>query len=139
MNNGCATTSVVVTVNPLPNAGSISGSPIVCPGATIMLTDGAAGGIWSSVTPASATVGSTGIVTGVAAGTSVISYTVSNGCGTVAATSTVTVNPLPVTGTITGTPVVCPAATTTLADAAGGGVWSSVTPTVASIGSLKGL
>jgi len=75
-----------------------------------------------------ATIGSTGIVTGVTAGTSVISYAVTNSCGTYAATAVMTVNPLPSTGPITGTSTVCPGGNTTLNDGTPGGLWTSVLP-----------
>jgi uncharacterized protein YjdB len=135
--NSCGTVAAtqVVTVNPLPAQGSITGTSVVCPGATTPLADAAgdAGGAWSSTLTANATVDATGTVTGVAAGTSTISYTVTNSCGTVAATSVVTVNPLPAPGSITGTAVVCVAATTALSDGASGGVWSSTTPANATV------
>ena len=133
--NGCGTAAATTTftVSPLPNAGSISGTTTVCPGATSSLTDAASGGSWSSVTGATATISATGTVTAVAAGTSVISYTVTNSCGTTAATATFTVSPLPNAGTIGGTTTLCPGATTTLTDAAGGGSWTSTTTSVATI------
>jgi hypothetical protein len=132
---GTAAATAVVTVNPNPNAGSITGTLSVCPGATTPLADatGDPGGTWSSVTPATATVGATGIVSGIVSGTSIISYTVTNSCGTTAATAVVTVSLLPNAGAITGTLSVCPTATTPLNDAAGGGVWSSLSPGVATI------
>ncbi len=140
LNNGCATVNTVVTVNPLPVAGSITGTASVCPAATTGLSDGAGGGVWTSVTPANATINSTtGIVTGVAAGTTTISYTVTNGCGSVAATTVVTINPLPNAGSISGTAIVCPAATTSLSDVAPGGVWTSLSPGNATINSTSGL
>ena len=51
-----------------------------------------------------ATVDATsGVVTGIAAGITTISYTVSTAtCGSATAQATVTVNPLPVAGAITG-------------------------------------
>ncbi len=134
--NSCGTVAatVIVTVNPAPVAGTITGGLVVCPTTTTNLTDAAGGGIWSSVSPGIATVGGTGLVTGVAAGTSTISYTVTNSCGTVAATAVVTVNPAPVAGAITGGLIVCPTTTTNLTDAAGGGIWSSVSPGIATVG-----
>ncbi len=131
---GTAAATVVVTVDPSPNAGSITGTLMVCPTATTALTNAAGGGVWSAVTPAVATVGATGIVTGVAPGTTTISYTVTNSCGTAAATAVVTVNIPPNAGSITGTLGICPSGTTSLTDAAAGGVWSSVSPGVATVG-----
>ena len=133
---GCAAVTTV-TVNPLANAGTISGPTSVCAGSTITLTDGAPGGVWSS-SSANATVGSTGVVTGVTAGTATISYTVTNSCGPVSATYAVTINPAPDAGSISGSTSVCVGSGITLADAASGGTWSSATPSVATVGSASG-
>ncbi len=130
---GTAVATQVVTVNPLPNAGTITGTPIVCAGANTALTDAAAGGAWSSVTSSVGTVDGSGNVTGVSAGNTIISYTVANSCGTAAATQVVTVNPIPNAGTITGTPIVCAGSNTALTDAATGGIWSSVTLSVGTV------
>ena len=90
INSPLATTAI--TINPLP---TISGTLSVCAGSTTQLTGSATAAAftpWVSATPAVATVSSTGLVTGVSAGTSVITYTNSNGCSI---TATVTVNALP--------------------------------------------
>ena len=135
--NGCGSTSAiaVVTVNSLPGAGTITGTATVCTGNTTNLTDGISGGVWSSGTTAIASVGSTGIVTGVTGGTASISYTVTNSCGSTSTIAVVTVNTLPLTGTITGTATVCSGASTNLTDATGGGVWSSASTGIATVGS----
>lgn len=82
---GCgtsATTSIIVTVNALPGAGTITGTDNVCPTYTVTLSNATSGGVWSSSNPAIATVGAgTGVVTGVSAGSATISYTVTiSGC-----------------------------------------------------------
>ena len=72
----------------------ITGTTTVCVGSTTTLTDltDGAGGTWNSANTAKATVGSSsGIVTGVAAGTATISYTVSGSTYT----TIVTVNTTP--------------------------------------------
>jgi len=120
---GTAKTSKVITINPLPVAGTITGSASVCPGATIALTDGATGGIWS-VTNADATVSGSGIVSGVVAGSDSVWYAVSNVCGTAKTSKVITINPLPVAGTITGPISVCSSSTISLTDAIPGGIWS---------------
>jgi uncharacterized protein YjdB len=134
--NGCGTDFVtqIVTVNPLPNAGTITGTATVCPSATTNLTNAQAGGVWSSSNTAIATVGTGGVVTGVAQGNATISYAVTNSCGTAYATQVITVNPLPNAGTITGTATVCPSATTSLTNAQAGGVWSSSNTAIATVG-----
>lgn len=134
--NGCGSVadSIDVTVNPLPSAGTISGTAVVCETATTTLAGSVSGGVWTSSNSAVATVGVDGDVTGVAAGTAVITYTVSNTCGSAYATQMVTVNPLPSAGAISGTAVVCEAATTTLTSTVDGGVWSSSNGSVATVG-----
>jgi len=73
-------------------------------------------------------------VTGVSAGTAVITYALSSGC---IATATVTVNPNP--GPITGLGVVCAGSTITLTNGTPGGIWSSGNTTVATVGSSNGI
>ena len=81
---------VVVSVNPMPTA--ILGTLTMCAGSATNLSDATGGGAWSSVTTSVATIATSGVVTGVAAGTSTISYTLGSGC---AVTAIVTVNALP--------------------------------------------
>jgi len=128
-------TTAVVTVNPLPSAGTLSGSAVVCANATDLLTDAVTGGTWSSSATGIATVDSTGHVHAVSAGTVVISYSASNSCGTATATRSVTVNGPPSPGTITGSSIVCIGASVTLADPITGGTWSCSAISIATIGS----
>ena len=81
-NEGCSvsTPSASITVNDLPTNANIGGNPTVCVLSTTTLTNTVSGGIWSSSDETKATVdASTGVVTGKAAGTSTISYTVTDG------------------------------------------------------------
>jgi uncharacterized protein YjdB len=115
------------------NLGTISGASSVCAGQTISLTTSGAG-VWSSSDLSIATVNSTtGVVTGVAAGSATITFTIGSGCS---ATRSVTVNPL---SPITGASSVCVGQTITLANATPGGVWISGNGTIATIGSATGL
>ncbi len=83
--------AVWVNINPLPPA--IDGPSLVCEGATIVLTDSATGGTWSSHSPLLASVNSiTGVVTGVVPGGSLISYTLPDGCVN---RKLITVEPMP--------------------------------------------
>ena len=90
-NGTCAAANsdvVTVTVNPLP---TITGTLTTCIGATTQLTGSATAATvspWISSAPAVATVSSTGLVTGVAAGTTTITYKNSNNC---VITATITV------------------------------------------------
>ena len=84
LTNGTCTaansTATTVTVNPLP---TITGTLTTCIGATTQLTGSPTAATvspWISGTPAVATVNSTGLVTGVTSGTTLITYTNSNGC-----------------------------------------------------------
>ena len=128
---GTATDTLMMTVNPLPLAGTITGTPAVCVGSVTTLSNTTTGGSWTS-SSAIATVTS-GVVNGVAAGSAIISYSVSNMCGTAVDTMMVTVNPLPDAGTITGATSVCQGSNITLHNTATGGTWSSSTPAVASV------
>ncbi|WP_341838723.1 Ig-like domain-containing protein [Chitinophaga caseinilytica] len=133
--SGCvSTTTTIVTVNALPNAGAITGTTDVCAGLTTDLDNAAPGGVWTSSNRAVATVDANGIVTGVTAGTSTITYTVTSVSGCVSTTTTiVTVNALPNAGAITGTTEVCAGLTTDLDNAAPGGVWTSSNTAVATV------
>ena len=92
MNDGVskASTTITVTVNPSPDAGTISGIENLNSG-TVALTDvnGDNNGIWSSSDNSIATVDNSGIVTEKGAGLVTISYTVSNSCGAKSATTKV--------------------------------------------------
>lgn len=87
---GCSSTAVV-TIN-AHGAATITGTNNVCVGTTITLHNLTPSGTWASSTPTKATVNATtGVVTGVAIGTTTISYTATNTCGTGTTTKTVNV------------------------------------------------
>jgi gliding motility-associated-like protein len=122
---GCIVTSTV-TVNPLPAA--ITGTTNVCVGSTITLSSASPGGTWTSSGAFASVAPSTGVVTGVAAGVEVITYTLPTGCLT---TFSVTVDPLP--SPISGALVLCYSYTTLLSSGTPGGVWSISPTSVATI------
>ncbi len=131
---GVCSTSVVVTVNPLP--ASIGGPNYVCTnGATITLTDATPGGSWSSSSSVIAPINATsGVLTGMSTGTAVATYQLSaTGCYQ---TQVITVDPLP--APITGADSVCLGYSTVLADATSGGIFSSSTTVVATVGAYTG-
>ncbi|MES2701549.1 MAG: Ig-like domain-containing protein [Bacteroidota bacterium] len=107
-----------VTVNPLP--ALITGTLTVCEGQITTLANATTGGTWSSSTAAVATVDAAGIVAGILAGTTTITYTLGSGCIAVAEA---TVNTSP--AAITGSGAVCTGSTITLANTITGGTWTS--------------
>ncbi len=136
--SGSGTASAVtpfVTVDPTPSA--ITGDP-VCTGGTVTLSSTPAGGTWSSSLPGIASVGTaTGILTGVAPGTTTITYTSPAGCVN---TGSVVDNDPP--GPISGSTSVCIASSITLTDGMAGGIWSDdgtgIVTTVAGTGNVTG-
>lgn len=137
--SGACFVTAVVTVNAAPTGGTITGTATVCSGLTTALSDPTAtpGGTWSSSDITKATVSGTGVVTGVAPGTATITYSVTTTCGTATATRVVTVNVSP--AAITGPLAMCAGSTGTLSSSTPGGVWSSVTTSVATITSSGGV
>lgn len=123
--SGC-TTTFALTVSAAPAA--ITGASAVCMGASTVLASSTGGGTWSVDASGNATVGTSGIVTGIAAGAATISYTLSTGCFT---TAVVTVHELP--AAITGTAALCAGSITTYISASAGGTWSINIPSIATI------
>jgi len=135
--SGCTVTAMV-TVNTVAVAPISGTSGILCIGASTLLTDAASGGTWSSSVSSVAPVGSTGSVTGAALGAAVISYSITNGCGTAIATYPITISPGGAGGTISGALSVCLGGTSLLSDAAPFGVWSSSNGAVSTISATGG-
>jgi gliding motility-associated-like protein len=115
---GCTTNSnaIVVTVNPSPVVAPLTGMNSVCEGSTLTLSSATPAGVWSSSNTFTATVNNSGVVTGLNAGTTVISYTLSNGACNTAVSASVTVLSSPATPVITagGPTSVCPGETVNL-------------------------
>ncbi len=139
--NGCTNTApVTVTVNPLPVVDTIAGTLSVCIDATTALSNATGGGVWTSSTPSVATVGVTGIVTGVTAGTSTISYTVTDGFGCVnRVTKVVTVNPLPVINSLSGIFTTCQNVDLLMNSNIAFGTWSSSNISVGAVDTFAGV
>ena len=122
--NGCtSTTSVTVTVNPLPVISASPNAPVLCNGQSVSLT--ASGGsfyIWSPTTGLSSGSGAT-----VSANPSAVIGTDVNGC-TNTATVNVTVNPLPVIAVSPNAPVLCNGQSVSLTASGGNSyIWSPTT------------
>ncbi len=137
---GTAASRYVITVNPLPNPGVISGSGTVCVGSSTLYTESVSGGAWG-VSNTSAFVTSGGLVIGLVAGVDTVSYTVTNSCGSLSATRTVTVVSSPSPGTITGASSVCVSTSILLSGTVPGGVWtvSNSKANITSGGTLTGM
>ena len=129
---GC-TALAIVTVNSSPVA--IEGNFSMCVGYPTQLSDPSGTGTWTSTNTTVGTVGvTTGIVSPQASGTTTISYILASGCN---AAATITVNPVP--APISGTLNSCAGYFTPLSDASGGGNWTSLNTSVATINSSTGL
>ena len=132
---GCIATT---TVNVLPIPAPITGTLSVCEaGSVTTLNDATTPGTWGSSFPGIATVSSSGVVTGLIAGNTTITYTRSNNCFV---TADVTVNPLP--AALTGIFSVCQLSVTSLNSTSSPGTWSSGSPFIASVnavGDVSGL
>src|SRR5579872_493950 len=113
----------------------IVGPHSACMGTSAYVSDSLSpGGIWSSSSPLVATIGSlSGTITPVSAGVTTISYTLLGSTVTIS----FTVNPSP--AAITGPDSVCVGSVITLSDATPGGVWTSGTTTIATVGSATGV
>ncbi|WP_295338586.1 T9SS type A sorting domain-containing protein [Flavobacterium sp.] len=128
--SGTTSSPTSFTINPLPTVEPITGNLIVCPGADTQLSNATIGGIWSSNSTSIANVNNSGNVTGISAGTSLISYTYTdgNGCSN-ASSATVLVNTPP---SVTATGTVCFGNTLQLSPMSGG-TWISNDVTRATI------
>ncbi len=92
------TNSNIVTVTVNPNPLPITGITNICTGTESNLTSATTGGTWSSASPLIASINAlNGLVTGIAQGNSIITYTLTTGCSV---TTSVNVNPLPVVSLI---------------------------------------
>ena len=99
VSNGTCTSasSGSVVINAVPTAPILAGATAVCVASTANVTPSTAG-TWTSSQPAFATVSNAGVVTGVAVGTAVLTYTrTSDGCF---ATRNITINARPTAPTV---------------------------------------
>ncbi len=107
-----------VTTHTFSNPGSDSftvlnaNSATIGIGSTLQLADATAGGTWSSLNTGIATISASGLVTGIAVGTTTVTYSVtnSNGCPN-SQTMSITVVDLPTISTLAAASSVCLSAT----------------------------
>ncbi|HOY33201.1 MAG TPA: T9SS type A sorting domain-containing protein, partial [Bacteroidales bacterium] len=136
---GCvntATKSVTIT-DPMPQ--TLTGLQQICTGLSATWTSTTYGGTWISDNPGVAAVDiSTGVVTGISEGTTVITYSITiGGCVNTAAQTVTITDPLP--QTITGTSMICVGSAETWTSTTQGGIWTSDTPGVATADPLSGV
>jgi hypothetical protein len=129
MGVGC-TVNKTVSVSPLP--ASITGPDNICMGSTTTLHDATTGGSWSSSTPATATVTTSGVVHGISGGIGIISYaSPATGCAAVYPVSVIQVP------AITGVNNICAwGDTMTVHDSLAGGSFTSTLVTVSDSGAV---
>jgi len=125
--NTCGITTVKtnITVNDVPVVSDITGNNTLCARTTIQLNDITPGGIWISNNPAAASVNNNGVITGIAKGNTVISYSVTNVCGITTKTFNINITDVPVVGAIMGNTLVCKGSILQLVDTTNGGTWNS--------------
>ncbi|MBK9045034.1 MAG: Ig-like domain-containing protein [Saprospiraceae bacterium] len=130
---GCASSPLTVTVNPKPTV-ALTGPGNICIGGTSTVTP-TSGGAWASSNNLVATITNGGVITGVAQGTAIFTFTSTAGCPSDPVIS-VAIMPKP---TITMGPAnICVGTTTTLT-ASTTGTWSSNNPGIATIHATTGV
>ena len=125
----------------------IAGPTATCVGNMITLTSASVDGTgtWSSSHPAVATIsGTTGsaTLTGISAGSTFVTYTLTNTCGTFVTTRGITVESPLTAPTISGVNMVCVGSWTSFTASIGGGIWissSSSTAVVDGAGNVTGI
>ncbi|QBZ97669.1 Ig-like domain-containing protein [Flavobacterium sangjuense] len=127
---GTGTSASSFTVNPLPVLNPITGTTSVCIGSTTALSNSTPGGTWNSASTGVATINTSGLVSSVSSGTSLITYSYTNGNGCAnSVNTTVTVNALPV---VSSPASVCIGGTVQLTPNSGG-TWTSSDNTKATV------
>ncbi len=137
--NGTANSTTNFIVNALPTVNPITGNTTLCPNTSTILSSTTTGGTWISANSSVATVNSAGLVNGLNTGSSIITYTLTDGnnCSNTTNT-TVTVQALPV---LSGPNAVCVGNSIQLNPTLGG-TWISNHPLIATIdnsGTVTGL
>ena len=135
---GCAATATL-TVSGITITDSIYGAYTICVGSSSTYTIAMSGGTWSSSNPSIATVSSAGVLTGLSAGTTMLSYTVTGSCGTASTYRPVVVSSTTSAGAIYCTTSIVVGGSTTLYNYVSGGTWSSSTASIASINPTTGV
>ena len=116
----------------LPPITGVTGP--ACEGTTVTLSHTSTGGKWQSGDTSIAKIDSvTGVASLTDSGVVIISYSDSTNCGISTINTTVSVDPLPYAGIVSGTDSACPGYTVTLSGSVAGGTWLSKQLPVAAI------
>jgi hypothetical protein len=119
---------------PIISVSAITGDSVICKGDTLLLADATPGGTWTNGNPAVATLYSpTAVLVGLAAGTTIITYTVG-----VVNQVFFTVSVVTTPSIIPGDTALCAGLTTTLSATTAGGIWSSSDTGIANVQPLTG-
>lgn len=130
----CSTTvTFLVNVVAPPVVAPIMGAIPLCIGDMVTLTDATPGGSWSG--SGAGSINSSGVVTGLSAGTFIASYTISTPPCSTTVTVAISVTAPPVVAPITGPTVACVGVLplVTLANATPGGFFGALPSTLATI------
>jgi len=125
--NSCgeASTKNWFYIHPLPFAGTVSGLSAICDSTVTMYADDSAGGVWSVSNTLLASINdTTGLLTALGDGSVLVSYTVTNLCGSISSLESVTILSKPFAGIILGDTTLCAGASIILNSTGTSGVWS---------------
>lgn len=117
---GCSAFHTVAVITAL---APIAGANATCVGTSVTVSSATSGGTWNSNNPSVATVDPvTGVLTGIALGSAIISYSIDGACPP----ATTTVNVINTLPPITGLPTfLCVGDTVTLSNSVRGGFWNA--------------
>lgn len=123
-------TDQIVTIRVETPPSSISGVSSICLGSSTPFTNTTSGGIWRSSNTAIGTVSATGVVTAVATGNAIISYTIGS-CSPVTKSIAILVPPTAILPTTAVS--ICNGSGSTLSNTALGGTWSCSNTAIAAV------
>jgi Secretion system C-terminal sorting domain len=123
--NACGSTTVshMISVDSILNAGTITGAHEICFNSIDTLRDTMAGGVWSHSVMALDSISASGVLYGVAPGTDTVKYSMTNGCGVVAASFILKLDNIAIPGPISGSSHLCYGSTIYLYESSTGGTW----------------
>jgi len=137
---GCINNAIQTLTVTAPVTQIITGNSNLCVGLTTTYSSTSSGGTWNSGSISKATVDPvSGLVTGIAAGSTNISYSVTTSGGCVNTASQLITITSPVAQTLSGATILCVGGTSTYSSNRSGGTWTSSVPAVATIDPSTGL